>query len=95
MGSVKVGEKSQGQKDLIFRANFASCSSKLTHSALQSPQTNPFSLYFFPQDIDGQALLLLTLPTVQECMELKLGPAIKLCHQIERVKVAFYAQYAN
>ena len=47
------------------------------------------------QDIDGQALLLLTLPTVQECMELKLGPAIKLCHQIERVKVAFYAQYAN
>lgn len=65
------------------------------HSALQSPQTNPFSLCFFPQDIDGQALLLLTLPTVQECMELKLGPAIKLCHQIERVKVAFYAQYAN
>ncbi|KAM6436227.1 scm-like with four MBT domains protein 2 isoform 2-T2 [Liasis olivaceus] len=47
------------------------------------------------QDIDGQALLLLTLPTVQECMELKLGPAIKLCHQIERVKLAFYAQYAN
>ncbi|RXM35642.1 hypothetical protein EOD39_3986 [Acipenser ruthenus] len=47
------------------------------------------------KDIDGQALLLLTLPTVQECMELKLGPAIKLCHQIERVKVAFYAQYAN
>lgn len=47
------------------------------------------------QDIDGQALLLLTLPTVQECMDLKLGPAIKLCHQIERVKVAFYRQYAN
>lgn len=47
------------------------------------------------QDIDGQALLLLTLPTVQECMDLKLGPAIKLCHQIERVKVAFYSQYAN
>uniref|UniRef100_A0A8C4EHC3 SLED domain-containing protein n=1 Tax=Dicentrarchus labrax TaxID=13489 RepID=A0A8C4EHC3_DICLA len=48
-----------------------------------------------PGDIDGQALLLLTLPTVQECMDLKLGPAIKLCHQIERVKVAFYKQYAN
>lgn len=47
------------------------------------------------QDIDGQALLLLTLPTVQECMDLKLGPAIKLCHQIERVKIAFYKQYAN
>lgn len=48
-----------------------------------------------PQDIDGQAMLLLTLPTVQECMDLKLGPAIKLCHHIERVKVAFYRQYAN
>lgn len=50
---------------------------------------------FQEQDIDGQALLLLTLPTVQECMDLKLGPAIKLCHQIERVKVAFYKQFAN
>lgn len=47
------------------------------------------------QDIDGQALLLLTLPTVQECMDLKLGPAIKLCHQIERVKMAFYKQFAK
>ncbi|XP_007641434.1 scm-like with four MBT domains protein 2 isoform X3 [Cricetulus griseus] len=55
----------------------------------------PLAKIFQEQDIDGQALLLLTLPTVQECMELKLGPAIKLCHQIERVKVAFYAQYAN
>uniref|UniRef100_A0A8C0ZQM5 Scm-like with four MBT domains protein 1 n=1 Tax=Castor canadensis TaxID=51338 RepID=A0A8C0ZQM5_CASCN len=55
----------------------------------------PLAKIFQEQDIDGQALLLLTLPTVQECMELKLGPAIKLCHQIERVKVAFYTQYAN
>ncbi|XP_069485774.1 scm-like with four MBT domains protein 2 isoform X2 [Ambystoma mexicanum] len=55
----------------------------------------PLAKIFHEQDIDGQALLLLTLPTVQECMELKLGPAIKLCHQIERVKVAFYAQFAN
>uniref|UniRef100_A0A672T8B0 Scm like with four mbt domains 2 n=1 Tax=Sinocyclocheilus grahami TaxID=75366 RepID=A0A672T8B0_SINGR len=51
--------------------------------------------FFLLKDIDGQALLLLTLPTVQECMDLKLGPAIKLCHQIERVKVAFYSQFAN
>lgn len=34
--------------------------------------------FVFWQEIDGQALLLLTLPTVQECMDLKLGPAIKL-----------------
>uniref|UniRef100_A0A8C9T164 Scm like with four mbt domains 1 n=1 Tax=Scleropages formosus TaxID=113540 RepID=A0A8C9T164_SCLFO len=46
-------------------------------------------------EIDGQALLLLTLPTVQECMGLKLGPAVKLCHHIERVKLAFYQQFAS
>ncbi|XP_044284337.1 scm-like with four MBT domains protein 2 isoform X2 [Varanus komodoensis] len=55
----------------------------------------PLAKIFQEQDIDGQALLLLTLPTVQECMDLKLGPAIKLCHQIERVKLAFYTQYAK
>uniref|UniRef100_A0A8C2BPW2 Scm like with four mbt domains 1 n=1 Tax=Cyprinus carpio TaxID=7962 RepID=A0A8C2BPW2_CYPCA len=48
-----------------------------------------------PKEIDGQALLLLNLPTVQECMDLKLGPAIKLCHHIERVKLAFYQQFAS
>ncbi|KAJ8384544.1 hypothetical protein AAFF_G00200770 [Aldrovandia affinis] len=62
---------------------------------IKSTDCAPLSKIFQEQDIDGQALLLLTLPTVQECMDLKLGPAIKLCHQIERVKVAFYAQYAN
>ncbi|XP_066561192.1 scm-like with four MBT domains protein 2 isoform X1 [Amia ocellicauda] len=62
---------------------------------IKSTDCAPLAKIFQEQDIDGQALLLLTLPTVQECMELKLGPAIKLCHQIERVKVAFYAQYAN
>lgn len=47
------------------------------------------------QDIDGQALLLLTLPAVQEFMDLKLGPAVKFCHQIERVKLAFFTQFAK
>lgn len=48
---------------------------------------------FKDQEIDGQALLLLTLPTIQEHLQLKLGPAIKLCHHIERVKMAFYTQF--
>ncbi|KAK3608079.1 hypothetical protein CHS0354_004735 [Potamilus streckersoni] len=47
------------------------------------------------QEIDGQALLLLTLPAVQEYLELKLGPAVKLCHQIERLKIAFFENYAQ
>uniref|UniRef100_A0A8C8LP68 SLED domain-containing protein n=1 Tax=Oncorhynchus tshawytscha TaxID=74940 RepID=A0A8C8LP68_ONCTS len=48
-----------------------------------------------PKEIDGQALLLLNLPTLQECMDLKLGPAIKLCHHIERVKLEFYQKFAT
>uniref|UniRef100_A0A674P8A4 Scm like with four mbt domains 1 n=1 Tax=Takifugu rubripes TaxID=31033 RepID=A0A674P8A4_TAKRU len=55
----------------------------------------PLARIFLDQEIDGQALLLLNLPTVQECMNLKLGPAIKLCHHIERVKLAFYQQFAT
>ncbi|RUS89015.1 hypothetical protein EGW08_003262 [Elysia chlorotica] len=47
------------------------------------------------EEIDGQALLLLTLPNVQEYLGIKLGPAIKLCHLIERVKVAFFQQFAT
>ncbi|XP_067854405.1 scm-like with four MBT domains protein 1 isoform X2 [Heptranchias perlo] len=62
---------------------------------IKSTDCAPLSRLFRDQEIDGQALLLLTLPTVQECMELKLGPAIKLCHHIERLKVAFYQQFAH
>ncbi|XP_064488102.1 scm-like with four MBT domains protein 2 isoform X2 [Ornithodoros turicata] len=47
------------------------------------------------QEIDGQALLLLTLPTVQEFLELKMGPAVKFCHLIERIKLTFYTQFAK
>jgi len=47
------------------------------------------------QEIDGQSLMLLSLPTIQEHLELKLGPAVKLCHQIERVKIAFFEQFAS
>ncbi|KAM9374446.1 scm-like with four MBT domains protein 1 [Phaethornis superciliosus] len=62
---------------------------------LKSTDCAPLARIFLDQEIDGQALLLLTLPTVQECLDLKLGPAIKLCHHIERVKLAFYQQFAN
>lgn len=54
-----------------------------------------FGRLFRQEEIDGQALLLLTLPTVQDHLDLKLGPAIKLCHHIERVKIVFYKHYAK
>ncbi|KAH9504832.1 Scm-like with four MBT domains protein 2 [Bulinus truncatus] len=47
------------------------------------------------EEIDGQALLLLTLPNVQEYMGIKLGPAIKLCHLIERIKLSFFETFAK
>uniref|UniRef100_A0A8D3DRX1 Scm like with four mbt domains 1 n=1 Tax=Scophthalmus maximus TaxID=52904 RepID=A0A8D3DRX1_SCOMX len=62
---------------------------------IRSTDCAPLARIFLDQEIDGQALLLLNLPTVQECMDLKLGPAIKLCHHIERVKLAFYQQFAT
>ncbi|KAG7467689.1 scm-like with four MBT domains protein 2 isoform X1 [Solea senegalensis] len=62
---------------------------------INSTDCSSLAHIFQEQDVDGQALLLLTLPTVQECMDLKLGPALKLCHHIERVKVSFYRQFAN
>lgn len=47
------------------------------------------------QEIDGQALLLLTLPLVQEFFELQPGRAIQFCQLLERIKLAFYVQYAK
>ena len=38
------------------------------------------------QEIDGRALLLLRSDMIMKYMGLKLGPALKLCHHIERLK---------
>uniref|UniRef100_A0A3B5A6I1 SAM domain-containing protein n=1 Tax=Stegastes partitus TaxID=144197 RepID=A0A3B5A6I1_9TELE len=37
---------------------------------------------FRSQEIDGQALLLLTEDHLVSTMNLKLGPALKLCHEL-------------
>ncbi|XP_029403515.1 scm-like with four MBT domains protein 2 isoform X2 [Mus pahari] len=93
---VKSEDSSQADEErLILESNPLEWSVKDVVRFIKLTDCAPLARIFQEQDIDGQAFLLLTLPTVQECMELKLGPAIKLCHQIERVKVAFYAQYAS
>ncbi|OCT83195.1 scm-like with four MBT domains protein 1 [Xenopus laevis] len=51
--------------------------------------------HFQEQEIDGKALLLLTLPVVQDCMDLKLAAAVRLCYHIERVKLAFYQSLSS
>ncbi|XP_071776693.2 scm-like with four MBT domains protein 2 isoform X1 [Centroberyx gerrardi] len=90
---VEGVEEEEGQ--LVLERNPLEWSVDEVVQFINSTDCASLANIFQEQDIDGQALLLLTLPTVQECMDLKLGPAIKLCHQIERVKVAFYRQYAN
>ncbi|KAM4712430.1 scm-like with four MBT domains protein 2 isoform 2-T7 [Anableps anableps] len=87
--------KVEGDGQLVLDRNPLEWSVDEVVQFINSTDCASLANIFREQDIDGQALLLLTLPTVQECMDLKLGPAIKLCHQIERVKVAFYKQFAN
>lgn len=38
------------------------------------------------QEIDGKALMLLRSDVIMKYMGLKLGPALKLCHHIEKLK---------
>jgi len=38
------------------------------------------------QEIDGKALLLLTSEMMMKYMGLKLGPALKLCNAVEKLK---------
>ncbi|XP_061570308.1 scm-like with four MBT domains protein 2 isoform X1 [Cololabis saira] len=90
---MQVEEEEEGQ--LVLDRNPLEWNVDEVVQFINSTDCASLANIFREQDIDGQALLLLTLPTVQECMDLKLGPAIKLCHQIERVKVAFYRQYAD
>ncbi|XP_053112686.1 scm-like with four MBT domains protein 2 isoform X2 [Hemicordylus capensis] len=92
---IKQEIKQEPEEKLILESNPLEWTVADVVRFIKLTDCAPLAKIFQEQDIDGQALLLLTLPTVQECMDLKLGPAIKLCHQIERVKLAFYAQYAN
>lgn len=50
-------------------------------------ETNtPTSCFCFPQEIDGNALLLLKSDMIMKYLGLKLGPALKLCYHIDKLK---------
>ena len=49
---------------------------------------------FEEEEIDGEAFLLLNLPTLLEHWSLKMKDAITLSRHIESVKLAFYKQFA-
>ncbi|KAK7878389.1 hypothetical protein WMY93_031019 [Mugilogobius chulae] len=48
----------------------------------------PHAELFRKHEIDGRALMLLRSDMIMKYMGLKLGPALKLCHHIERLKQA-------
>ena len=52
----------------------------------QVPDFHPVFLYVFFQEIDGDALLLLKSEMMMKYLGLKLGPALKLCYHIDRLK---------
>lgn len=43
---------------------------------------------FWNQEIDGNALLLLKSDMIMKYLGLKLGPALKLCYHIDKLKQA-------
>lgn len=45
-----------------------------------------YSVLLSLQEIDGKALMLLRSDIIMKYMGLKLGPALKLCHHIEKLK---------
>jgi len=49
---------------------------------------------FLQDQVDGQALLLLNLPSVLDHWQLRLGEAVLLARHIESIKLAFYMQFA-
>lgn len=50
----------------------------------------PHAELFRRHEIDGKALLLLRSEMIMKYMGLKLGPALKLCYHIERLKQGKY-----
>ena len=58
------------------------------------PEVASFADKFRDEEIDGEALLLLNLPTLLEHWSLKMRDAITLSRHIESVKFAFYKQFA-
>merc|ERR1719228_2766026 len=49
---------------------------------------------FVNEEVDGEAFLLLNLPTLLDHWNLRITEAITLCRHIESVKLAFYNQFA-
>lgn len=45
-----------------------------------------YNLFYVQQEIDGKAFLLLNSDMMMKYMGLKLGPALKICNLVSKVK---------
>lgn len=75
----------------LFRKHVSNVIFKRQLAAVDDLQLCRFSSFnkshcLCPQEIDGKALMLLRSDMIMKYMGLKLGPALKLCHHIERLK---------
>jgi hypothetical protein len=52
-------------------------------------------LVFALQEIDGRALLLITLEFLLRTLNINLGPAIKICQRIVAAKYAYLSKFHN
>lgn len=75
---------------VVYLINSLYTSSKMPHASVSvfPPGGQDVAEEFRSQEIDGQALLLLTEDHLVSTMNLKLGPALKLCAHINSLKDA-------
>lgn len=62
---------------------------------IESTDCAHWATSFSSNHVDGQALLLLTLPVIQQYFCMTLGEALKVARQVERVKIAFYENFCS
>ena len=70
------------------------CQAKPTGIGDTGSWTHRLAQLFLQDQVDGQALLLLNLPSVLDHWQLRLGEAVLLARHIESIKLAFYMQFA-
>ncbi|KAL5009834.1 hypothetical protein ScPMuIL_012139 [Solemya velum] len=58
----------------------------IQHISEADPALIPHTELFKKQEIDGKALLLLNSEMMMKYMGLKLGPVLKLCNIVEKLK---------
>ncbi|ESN92480.1 hypothetical protein HELRODRAFT_115837 [Helobdella robusta] len=85
--STSVATSSSSSSSLFpYEPSTWSIDDVIRHISKSDTALLPFTDLFKKHEIDGKALLLLTSDMMMKYMGLKLGPALKLCHIIDKLK---------